>query len=81
MTSHDAGTKGWTWMATKPLEQLIHELSPQLKAEVLDFVEFLLSKQPAQTPRRLRQDWARRLSSSKMTAVDLQHQASIWRSE
>src|SRR5690242_21510535 len=63
--------------ATKPLEQLIHELSPTLRAEVRDFVEFLLTKHERSTPRHLRQDWAEvvKPEHAQLSSVDLQHRA------
>ena len=42
--------------ATKPLEELIQELTPVLRAEVRDFVEFLLIKRERPGRRLLRQD-------------------------
>ena len=69
--------------ATKPLEELIQELPPVLRAEVRDFVEFLLIKRERPGHHRLRQDWAEALKSDNQqyTSVDLQHQASEWRTE
>lgn len=60
----------------KPLEELIHGLSPRLRDEVRRFVEFLLSKQTRSKPRRLRQDWAGTLKAEGQTGVSLQHLAS-----
>jgi hypothetical protein len=68
-------------MTTKPLEELIHELSPQLRKEVRTFVEFLLSKDRQSKPHRLRQDWAGALHAEGQTGVALQHLASEWRTE
>jgi hypothetical protein len=42
----------------KPLEELIHELPPDLRQQVRDFVEFLLEKRRPESPTTLRQDWA-----------------------
>jgi hypothetical protein len=69
--------------ATKPLEELIHELSPPLQAEVRDFVEFLLTKHDRSTPGQLRQDWAEaaRPEHAQLSSVDLQHLALTWRAE
>jgi hypothetical protein len=64
---------------SKALEDLIAELSPPLQLEVRDFVEFLLSKQERKQEHRLRQDWANTVKAPGQTAVDLQHQALIWR--
>lgn len=69
-------------VTTKPLEQLIQELPPDLKAEVRDLIEFLLTKRDRPTPRRLRQDWAGVLQAPEQhTSVDLQHLALAWRQE
>lgn len=70
-------------MAMRPLEELIQELPPDLRAEVSDFVEFLLAKRARSSDRRLRQDWADALKGAdvSMSAVDLQHRASEWRTE
>jgi hypothetical protein len=66
----------------KPLEELIKELPLPLRAEVRDFVEFLLAKR-ARTQRngdKLRQDWANKVpTSNEMTSVELQHAALDWR--
>jgi len=40
----------------KPLEELIHELPPDLRQQVRDFVEFLLEKRRPENPTTLRQD-------------------------
>lgn len=70
-------------IATKPLEELIRELPPVLRAEVRDFVEFLLIKRERHEQHRLRQDWAEALKydNQQYTSVDLQHRASEWRTE
>ncbi|MSP12879.1 MAG: DUF2281 domain-containing protein [Chloroflexi bacterium] len=67
----------------KTLEELIEELSPALRVEVRDFVEFLLTKQERHPGRALRQDWAGALQAfrDQYTSVELQHLASDWRSE
>ena len=44
--------------SAKPLEELVRQLSPQLKVEVQTFVESLLSKSNQPIRRKLRQDWA-----------------------
>ncbi|MBM3134757.1 MAG: DUF2281 domain-containing protein [Chloroflexi bacterium] len=66
---------------TKPLETLVGELTPPLRAEVRDFVEFLLVKRRRTAPRRLRQDWAGTLQAFRQqyTSVALQHLALEWR--
>ena len=69
--------------ATKPFEELIQELSPSLRAEVRDFVEFLLTKRDRSRAQRLRQDWAEALKEdhSPMSSVELQHRVLEWRVE
>jgi len=47
--------------ATKPLEELIQELPPVLRAEVRDFVNFCSSSTREPKQRQLRQDWPRRI--------------------
>lgn len=68
--------------AAKPLEELIRELSPALRAEVRDFVEFLLTKHVRSKGGKLRQDWAGALRAyqQQYTSLELQHLASKWRS-
>ena len=70
-------------LATKPLEELIQELPPILRAEVRDFVEFLLTKRNQTGQRQLRQDWAEALKDDhqQYTSVDLRHRALEWRTE
>lgn len=69
-------------ITVKPLEELIRELSPTLRAEVRDFVEFLLTKRARPRKRKLRQDWAGALQAyqSQYTSLELQHLALNWRS-
>jgi hypothetical protein len=66
--------------AAKSLEELVRELSPDMAAEVRDFIEFLLSKQKRHAGRALRQDWAGALRDyrEQYTSVELQHKASEW---
>ena len=64
---------------TKPLEELLEDLSPRLRVEVRTFVEFLLSKRTRPAQRKLRQDWAGALKAEGYTSVELQHLASEWR--
>jgi hypothetical protein len=70
-------------IATKPLVDLIQELPPVLRAEVRDFVEFLLTKRERTGQRQLRQDWAEALKDHQVqhSSVDLQHRALEWRTE
>jgi hypothetical protein len=39
------------------LQKLIEELPPDLKQEVADFIQYLLSKRTVKKGRKLRQDW------------------------
>jgi hypothetical protein len=64
--------------SAKPLEELVRQLSPQLKAEVRAFVESLLSKSNQPVRRKLRQDWAGTLKADH-TSIELQHLAVEWR--
>jgi len=69
--------------ATKPLPELVQDLPPDVHAEVLDFVEFLLAKHGRRARRTLRQDWAGALRSYRQqyTALELQRQALDWRGD
>ena len=69
-------------IAEKPLEELMKDLPPDVLDEVRDFIEFLLAKREPRGGKVLRQDWAGALSEfrDKYTALDLQHQATKWRS-
>jgi ABC-type Fe3+ transport system substrate-binding protein len=63
------------------LEELVRELPTELRAEVRDFVEFLLTKRGQRSYGILRQNWAGALrdSAQQYTSVELQHKASEWR--
>ena len=63
------------------LEELVRELPTDLRAEVQDFIEFLLAKRGQRVRGALRQNWAGALrdSSQQYTSVELQHKASEWR--
>ncbi len=67
----------------KPLEELVKELPPDIMTEVRDFIEFLLHKREQKTGKTLRQDWAGAIREyrEKYTSVDLQHEATNWRSD
>ena len=66
--------------STKPLEDVIRELSPDLRNAVKMFIDVLL-KQSSQTVKpKLRQDWAGMLKiTNSYTSVELQHLAVEWR--
>ena len=69
--------------ATRPLEEVVRELPPDLRDEVRDFAEFLLSKQARRRGRTLRQDWAGVLRDHReeYTSLELQRQALQWRGD
>ncbi|MCZ8227119.1 MAG: hypothetical protein RLZZ143_1897 [Cyanobacteriota bacterium] len=64
--------------SAKSLEELVRQLSPQLKVEVQTFVESLLSKSNQPIRPKLRQDWAGMLKTD-YTSIELQHLAVEWR--
>ena len=64
--------------SVRPLEELVRELSPQLKVEVQAFVESLLAKSNQPIRRKLRQDWAGMLRAD-YTSIELQNLAVEWR--
>jgi hypothetical protein len=66
--------------SAKPLEELVRQLSPQLKVEVQAFIESLLSKSTQSIRRKLRQDWAGMLKTD-YTSIELQHLAVKWRND
>ena len=70
-------------MITKPLQELVQELPPEMQAEVRDFVEFLLAKRRHGANKTLRQDWAGTLREHRQeyTSLELQRQALAWRGD
>ena len=69
--------------ATRPLEEVVRELPPDLCDEVHDFAEFLLSRQAWRRGRTLRQDWAGALRDDReeYTSLELERQALQWRGD
>lgn len=69
--------------ATRPLEEVVRELPPDLRDEVRDFAEFLLSRQAQRRGGTLRQDWAGVLRDHReeYTSLELQRQALQWRGD
>ncbi len=64
------------------IEDKLDELSETSKKEVLDFIEFLISKNRKDAKKsNLDFSWEGGLSAYKgqYTSVDLQHQSSEWR--
>jgi hypothetical protein len=68
---------------TKPLQELVQELPPDMRAEVRSFVEYLLAKRGRRSERTLRQDWAGALSNyrEQYTSLELQRRALAWRGD
>jgi hypothetical protein len=66
------------------LEELLGRLPEDIRVEVRDFVEFLLSKRrPVEGGRKLSQKWAGVLKDyrDKYTSLDLQKKALDWRGD
>lgn len=68
---------------TKSLQELVQELPPDARAEVRDFIEYLLAKRSRRARTTLRQDWkgALRDYRQQYTSLELQHQALAWRGD
>jgi hypothetical protein len=70
-------------MSVNEIEEKIQELPEELKREVLDYAEFLLSKYKDKkaTAKKFKFDWEGGLSGAdeNLTSVDLQHKALEWR--
>lgn len=73
-------------MVEQEIDVMVHNLPLHLKREVLNYVEFLLSKYPKQAKtatleKKFRFDWEGGLVDikDKMTSVELQHKAMEWR--
>lgn len=65
------------------LEKLIQGLPPDLKQEVEDFVQFLLSKRAKKLGKKLRQDWGGGLKEYRQqySSLKLQKKALEWRGD
>jgi hypothetical protein len=63
------------------LEERIHELPPELRREVEDFVEFLLVRRARRRRQKPRFEWAGALRElqGEYTSVELQHRIADWR--
>ena len=68
---------------TETLNRVIQSLPPALQQEVEDFARFLLEKHTPKPHRKLTQDWAGMLKNyrAQYTALELQHQATLWRGD
>ena len=67
----------------KTIEEQLRELSPELKQEVEDFIEFLVEKRGKRAREKPTLSWAGALKDMRgqYTSVGLQHKISEWRSE
>lgn len=65
------------------LEELIKKLPPELRQEVADFIQFLLSKRAGRKGRKLRQDWGGGLEEYRQqySSLELQKKAMEWRGD
>ena len=65
------------------IDEMVKKLPPESRAEVIDFVEFLLAKHRSKPRPKMTCDWAGGLEDlrAEFTSVELQHQASKWRTE
>jgi hypothetical protein len=65
------------------VQEKMQQLSAQQQAEVIDFIDFLLSKKSPKPKTKMTLDWAGGLKDlrEQYTSVELQHQANIWREE
>jgi hypothetical protein len=70
-------------VAVRPLEEVIRELPADLRVEVRDFAEFLLTRRRRPVNRKLRQDWTGALQAyrDQYSSVELQHLSLEWREE
>jgi len=68
-------------MHEKEIEQKIRELPDFLMREVLDYIEFLLTKyrESEPKPKKFKFDWEGGLADIDKSAVELQHKALEWR--
>lgn len=63
------------------IQSIFQSLSPELKKEVLDYIDFLISKNKKLKTKKLTFEWQGKLSDLKeeFTSVELQHKALEWR--
>lgn len=69
--------------ATRALEDVVQELPPELRDQVRDFAEFLLTKRSRRPAKTLRQDWAGALRENReqYTSLELQRRSLDWRGD
>jgi hypothetical protein len=67
----------------RPLEEVVRQLPPDLRDEVRDFAEFLLTKRSRRAGRALSQEWAGALRAHReeYTSLELQRRALDWRGD
>ena len=74
---------GGSGLAAQDMEDRLREMPEDLRRQVIDYMEFLLSKYRRRNPkaRNFKFDWEGGLAefSDRYTAVELQHKASEWR--
>lgn len=65
------------------IQEKVQQLSPQNQAEVIDFVDFLLSKEKNLPRKRMKLDWAGGMKDlrEQFTSLELQQQAIRLREE
>ena len=63
--------------------ELIQQLTPELRREVEDFVQFLLERRARKPGRKLQQNWAGALQDyrDRYTSLELQRKALEWRGD
>ncbi len=70
-------------MSNKEIESKIRKLPDSLITQVLEYIDFLISKQAPQKngKKKFKFDWEGSLSHLKknFTSIDLQHKVSEWR--
>jgi hypothetical protein len=68
---------------TKPLEELMRELPPDMRQEVRNFAEFLLTKQAQRTSSMLQQNWAGALRRYRhqYSSLELERKELDWRGD
>jgi hypothetical protein len=66
---------------TKTLDEVVGALTPEQRREVVDFAEFLLSRQGSPLRRQPQFSWAGALEDmrGRYTSVELQHAITEWR--
>ena len=66
---------------TKPLEELVQGLPPEIRKEVKEFVTSLIRKREKKPTGKLKFDWAGALKDlrDQYPSVELQHKISEWR--